>query len=516
MIRRSRRAELVPLLLIWLAFGLRIYRLGFQSLWRDEVDTLRFATRALPDLLATFRQPGENGPLFFLALRPWVAVAGQSEFSLRFPSALAGALAVAVTYALARRLAGRRTALVIGLLMATGPYLVWYGQEAKMYAALTALVSLSLLLTWEACRRGGWWRWVLLYAVTSLGFYFHLLAALVVPVQAVWFLILLRSRRRSGDRQGARVETSRRDVSTDRAAVVYLVLLVLPYLPLAWWEAQIWLSPTFQTGHPFVLLPDIYRVLAADFSRGVLPGKEPLSLVPFMLALVSGVAFGLPNTGLPVHWSASLSNTGLWLTWLLLPPLAVYGISLGMPIFLDRYLIWVMPAFLALVGIGVTGLARIWRPLGWTLLGVILAFNLADVWAQAHQPFKADFRAAAQFVAAHQQPGDLLIFQIPYNRYTFSYYFGQDFRWLDGPYTNGGMNETALAATMADGTAGAPAAWLIASEVPMWDERDLAEAWLVAHGAVTDRADFTRVSVTRYQFRDQESGVSYQLAPADD
>ena len=161
---KARRTELLALILAWLALALRVFGLGFQSLWRDEVDALRFATRALPELLETFRTPGENGPFFFLALQPWLTVGGHSEFALRFPSACAGTLAVPVIYVLVKRLAGRRPALIAALLAATAPYLVWYGQDAKMYAALTLLVPLSLWLTVETAQRGGLWRWLLLYS----------------------------------------------------------------------------------------------------------------------------------------------------------------------------------------------------------------------------------------------------------------------------------------------------------------------------------------------------------------
>lgn len=86
--------------LILLAFALRAYHLDHQSLWRDEVDALRFALFPLPKLLETFTQGGWNGPLYFLLLRVWVAAVGQTEFVLRFPSLLGGVLAVPLTYAL--------------------------------------------------------------------------------------------------------------------------------------------------------------------------------------------------------------------------------------------------------------------------------------------------------------------------------------------------------------------------------------------------------------------------------
>ena len=159
-------------------------------------------------------------------------------------------------------------------------------------------------------------------------------------------------------------------------------------------------------------------------------------------------------------------------------PLAVYGLSVGMPLFTDRYLIWAMPAFLALAGLGVVGSARIWRPLGWVTLGAILALNLLSAGVQTVRPIKSDLRAAADYVAAHLQADDRLVYQIPYIRYTFSYYAsGRNnpndpaFLGMDGLYTNNSMTEAEAADRMARGTAGAGAVWLIASEAPMWDQR---------------------------------------------
>ena len=49
-----------------------------------------------------------------------------------------------------------------------------------MYAALTLLVPLALWWTTQAAGRGGLWRWAVLYAVTSLALYTHILAALIM------------------------------------------------------------------------------------------------------------------------------------------------------------------------------------------------------------------------------------------------------------------------------------------------------------------------------------------------
>ena len=231
-----------------------------------------------------------------------------------------------------------------------------------------------------------------------------------MPVQALWLVILPSPPSRRPRRW--------------LAVGLYLAALILPYLPLLRWQAPTWLSLTYQTGHPFVPLGDILLVLTSVFSRGVLPVEQPATLLPYLLSLTAGA----------ILWPLEARNrtteggSGRWrvvallLIWLLLPPLAVYGVSLGMPLFTDRYLIWAMPAFLALAGLGIVALARTWRPLGWVTLAAILALNLLGAGMQTVRPIKADLRAAVGYVAAHRQNPDRLVYQIPHIRYTFSYY----------------------------------------------------------------------------------------------
>lgn len=490
----ARASRLILLAITLLAFALRVLTLLNQSLWRDEVDALLFATQPLDQFVAMFRQPGQNGPLFFLALGPWLNLAGHSEFALRYPAALAGVVSVPLMYALTARLAGRTVGLVAALLMATAPYGVWYGQEAKMYALLTVLIPASLLAVMELSRPDcGRSRrlalWVVLYILTTLSFYTHLLAALALPVQIIWLLAL------PGGRFGPRA----------RNAALYLLALALPYLPFLRWAPQAWTS-SFTTGHPFVPLGDIAQVLTGAFSRGVL-GVQPVSLLPYMVALVAGcLVWPLSRRpaapGRPARWRV----VGILLAWLALPPLLIYFVSLGMPIFTDRYLIWAMPAFLALLACGIVALADEWRPLGIAAGAVILALNGWSLYLQATQPIKADFRAAAAYVAQRIEADDALMFQIPYNRYTFTYYASagrnpRDPAWqgVDGPYTNAGMSEAEADAWMATKLGGAETVWLVFSEAEMWDRRDLTGQWLAANAEEVERADFARATVIRYR-----------------
>ena len=188
--RLSSRTRVLVLLLLLGAWAWRLHALDFQSLWRDEVDSLLFATRPLARVLGNFTRPGENGPLFFLLLRPWLAWTGHSEFALRFPSALSGLLAIPLILVWGRRLFSPAAGLVAALLLASNPYHVWYSQEAKMYGLLVTVAMLALWVFSQALNRGGVWRWALWLVLTTTAIYLHVLAVLLVVVQSVWFLIV--------------------------------------------------------------------------------------------------------------------------------------------------------------------------------------------------------------------------------------------------------------------------------------------------------------------------------------
>jgi len=184
----------------------------------------------------------------------------------------------------------------------------------------------------------------------------------------------------------------------------------------------------------------------------------------------------------------------------LLPPLALYLISLRKPLFADRYLIWIVPAFTLLLAAGLSAVWRRWRPLAAALLVLVVALNLQAVWGQAHTVIKSDFRRAAAYVEPRRAPDELLLFLMPYVRHTYTYYGDDPSPWADAPYTNGGATPEEVDAELARLTAGQSAVWLVSSEAELWDRRGLVVAWLEAQGAPGDEADFARVRVTRYTF----------------
>lgn len=279
-----------------LAFGWRVQGLTWQSLWRDEVDAIYFATRHLPETLMMFVQPGQNGPLYFVSLRPWFDLVGSSELALRLPSAMAGTLNVLLTWQVARRLlplvpfyADHQTGLVTGpmppqrgssvawiaaLLMALNPYQLWYGQEGKMYTLFTMLV---LLATWwwlEGITRGGWRPWLAYLVTVSIAMYTHLLLILLFPVHFVWFWLAWPQSRNHWRGYG-----------------LALAGLTLPYFPMLWWQWDLLTATVKRTGFNFTPPLDMARTLLLNHSRGFMPPEDLLWLIPIFFLARQGLSW---------------------------------------------------------------------------------------------------------------------------------------------------------------------------------------------------------------------------------
>ena len=187
--------------------------------------------------------------------------------------------------------------------------------------------------------------------------------------------------------------------------------------------------------------------------------------------------------------------------WSLLPPLSAYFVSLRVPIFEDRYLIYIIPAFYLLVAAGLVVLKSYSRWLTGVGLVLVLLFNLTGIWQQQRRPVKADFRAAAAYLAAQPQPPDMVMIQLPYLQYTFDYYYPYAYTLKEGLWTNGGKTEATVDAEMRALTAELADLWLVVSEEDLWDKRHLTRTWLNQNAELVDEAHFMRVDVYHYRLR---------------
>ena len=91
-----------------------------------------------------------NPPLYFVGLSALRALAGESEYALRFASVIAGVLLVPLLYVMGKRLFSERAGVLAAVLGTFSPFLIWYSQEARMYTLLATLSLASVYLLLRA------------------------------------------------------------------------------------------------------------------------------------------------------------------------------------------------------------------------------------------------------------------------------------------------------------------------------------------------------------------------------
>jgi uncharacterized membrane protein len=359
----------------------------------------------------------------------WV-VLGTDEWTVRLPSAVCGILTVLVTYALGVALFEVRTGLVAALLVALSPFQLWYAQEARPYALLMLLSTLSLLgfVKWLQEEKALWgWAWLL---ATGLAILTFLPAAYLMLGQGL-FLIL--TWRRCGGQYRARL---RRPAVVLPAVIIVGGLMPLLANGLRYFATALATPETvFGNLRPVSLgaIPYTFFAFSAGFSVG--PTVAELHL-PDLLGQVSQhlgsiLLYGVVFATLFSVGCRRLASDRTPLLLLMLSLTVPIGVMLGLAAVTShaynvRYVAPALIPYLLIVARGLTP-AGIGPPpksgglthLRWDTVGLVLCviLLLGTLYGYYFNPTyaKVDSREVARVIAAGEQPGDIILLSFSAN-----------------------------------------------------------------------------------------------------
>ncbi len=150
--RFSSRQRFALALMFLLAFVLRLYRLGADSLWYDETVSALLASKPLAAMWA--HTAGDiHPPLYYALLHFWTLASGQSEFAYAFFSVCFSMATIPLIAYLGLRLYGSRTGVLAAFLFAVSPFSIWYAQEVRMYTLGVFLLLAALLLALDVMQK---------------------------------------------------------------------------------------------------------------------------------------------------------------------------------------------------------------------------------------------------------------------------------------------------------------------------------------------------------------------------
>jgi hypothetical protein len=388
-IPRINTRELVLSAILGLSVILRLVGLGAESLWGDELVSVFLLRRHWLEILT--ERLYFNQPFYYLIMHFWARAFGESEFSLRFPSAALGVATVFVTFMLARHLVNVWIALGAALLVAVSPVLIWYSQEARLYAFTTflLLVSTYLLIQYLETTRT---LFLLAYAGTAfVGFATH-----------YYFLPFV--------------------VAHNLVAIAWLANTKRWSDLIKWLAAQL-------------IVPLMLLIRISAFLEDIAVSGENAFTIPparFLLRFISAVGLSDPDLGGPLSlviavWTMVIAAcaVAIWrrdkITVLIAVCLlatiqfTVGGLFFGLPLVM-RYMVPTIPLWITITCYGfawLTSKLALENPVARLSLvtlgvGLALGWTLVSWNQQLITPMKQQWREAAIYVESEALPSDVL------------------------------------------------------------------------------------------------------------
>ncbi|MEJ5246298.1 MAG: glycosyltransferase family 39 protein [Caldilinea sp.] len=477
--------RLIALGALLLAFLLRAYRLDHQELRGDEAFGYFFVQRTYAGMIEATVALAEPHPVgSYFVLKPWLSLAGDGEFALRFPSVWFGVLAVALTLRLALRLGFRRaTALLATLLLALSPYAVWHSQDARMYSMSMALTVAAVWLGVETLQRQRS-RWGLAYvAVAWLALHTHYYAAFALA--ALTFFVATRA---------LFVPNARSSLAR---WLMWQTIVAALYLP--WLLSVAGIIGSYGGNGDS---PDFWSMAQRSlsvFAVGEMAPAEQRTAWAVAAGLLLAIAVLRLGAGSPTD------RRTLWLLicYFALPVLIIWWSAWERPIFNERYLAVSAPAFALLIAAAFDGRRfsgprePLLRGAALLLLAALLAGMTLSLYRHYADPAYSKTRGWRDLAAALERfsaglPAEQVRIAQNFPDPTLWYYYRGAVEHIvlpPGPHDEAG----ARAAVDALAKAGVRRILLPLQPAANWDDRDLAVAALAQ--SPYDRVDEERVGV---------------------
>lgn len=362
--RLTLLAWLIPVLV---TAGVGAWRLADPGLGEDELVTWGMVTIGWPAFTEVMANVDATLGPYYVLMRGWTALVGSTDLLLRLPSVIFAAIAAGFVAAIGIKLGGRRVGLAAGLIFAVLPSVSRYAQEARPYALTVLAASMATYVLLHLVERPRF-RTYLAYAmaIVLLGLA-HVVALLLLPAHV---LLVWQARR------------SWRAVFGWAAAALVGVLPVLPLLYVGQRQSsgQIgWIPPLTWT-----------RL-----------SETPPAL--FGTAVIAGAVIALALTAMSLRTDA---RSLTW--WAVVPALGLAAAAQVTPLWVARYMLFVLPAWALLAAMTLrrlTILRGLVTVLGLAALAVPSQVAIRDV--GGHDIASRDIAAV---IRANDLPGDTVLF----------------------------------------------------------------------------------------------------------
>jgi hypothetical protein len=514
------RDRIIALAVLLAAFAARLYALGDIPFWYDE-GLVGWSAR-LPFLeTARWTAADVHPPLYFWVVTVWRLAAGESEFALRFVSAVFGFLSVVAVYKIGARLQGPPLGALAALFLGLSRFHIWWSQELRMYILGSMFMLFSVWLTLrivhgrpargspprarpraslENLRRPQRADWLAYILVSTAGLYSIYLVAFALAFESLYvvgWLLLEKLNHQVTKTQSLFKKIidaigslfKNRLLWTWVGAQAVVVALFLPWFLYFLTQFRTWSD---STPFDFALFVQFYATLlasgaASDIDQWLAP------VLAVWAVLVLGALAGLRGR------RDGAGRRGGWLIVLLLvlPPLTVYLGTTPRSFFYTprveaRYLLPFIWSFSLVLAWCVWRIGRARRLLGIAaaLLVVVLSGVSLSQYYAARVPNDV-YQSLAAALRAQRQPGDGVLLDDDRTWPIFEFYYAGGNKDWKGVPNGSKIREKEVNGFLSDYWEQHDALWLVWNEDALRiDENHALEKWLAGHAVLSHEESF--------------------------
>ncbi len=316
----------IPLLLIILNLIIKSLYLNENSIGFDEPFSIYHAQLDISTIIEQMSK-GNNPPLYEIFLHFWIKLFGISPLSVRTPSLLFSSLIALFIYKIGRSFYSIWLGILASLLFTFSNYHLIFAHEARVYPLFALLTVISMFYFLKAINEQNTYAsYIKLLLVNTLLCYSHYFGFFIILIQSII-------------------------IFTDKKLLVnqlkiyskYFFVLLILYIPniktlfSRFMESSkgTWVSKP--TG-----LSNLYDMLS------IFANKPVLNIIILLLFVLFILKFIFKYKDIKV----SLTSKTIIL-WFLLPYIIMFFVSYKIPMFLDRYLIFITIGYYILIALSI-------------------------------------------------------------------------------------------------------------------------------------------------------------------
>lgn len=388
--------SIFPLFLLVLNLLLKSIYLTSQDIGLDEPFTIYHAQFGFGTIIEHLKNYN-NPPLFELILHVWIKWFGISPIAVRILPLIFASLSPVALYLFARKRFSQTVAVNSSLLLSFSSMLVYFAHDCRVYSLflLLSIISMNYFLDLIEGKVKSMAAMTGFVAASVLLIYSHYFGFFILLFQAIYLLLFFRDRLLK--------------------FTIYYFLVLLLYTPHLYVLFQrfgqsvkhgTWLKEP--SG-----IESLYNMLWS-FSN------FPFIVVFCIILLFIGLMVGVKN----ISFSGRNKPLLLIFLWFVIPFFGMFFISYWVPMYISRYLIFVLPAYYILISYCIETLFKNLLIRNIVFVALILSFGFT----MEFDPDKKQNVEESVTVIKNLKDDSTLVVVSPTDfRIPFSYYYNRDY-----------------------------------------------------------------------------------------